>query len=223
MGATMDLSQIPFFANVSERSLEQIQNRIVEVSYPAKQIILLEHDWGDSVYFIIDGWVRIRAYDKEGRDRTLGILGKNELFGEMSVFSEEDTRSADIISILETTLVKISCADFVDIVRTNSDAAFYLLRLLIKRLRHMNKLVFAREMGSLQRLAISIISLKEQDVDNESLLNVFSHEDYASMCGMSRETVSRVMGRLRKKGAISQNADGKVIPNIEALKKHTEI
>ena len=65
-----------------EEAVEQATSQVVFRSHPASQVILLENDWGSSVYFILDGWVKIRTYNLDGKEVTLNILGKGELFGE---------------------------------------------------------------------------------------------------------------------------------------------
>jgi CRP/FNR family transcriptional regulator, cyclic AMP receptor protein len=87
----------PFFAGLPDPVIERATVHIVTRSHPSNQVILLENDWGTSVYFILDGWVKIRTYNLDGKEVTLNILGKGELFGEMAAI-EEAPRSTDVIS-----------------------------------------------------------------------------------------------------------------------------
>jgi cAMP-binding proteins - catabolite gene activator and regulatory subunit of cAMP-dependent protein kinases len=67
---------IPFFAGLPETTVEQATSHVVTRSHPANRVILLENDWGGSVYFILEGWAKIRTYNLDGKEVTLNILGK---------------------------------------------------------------------------------------------------------------------------------------------------
>ncbi|MEO1560402.1 MAG: cyclic nucleotide-binding domain-containing protein, partial [Cyanobacteria bacterium J06632_19] len=73
-----------FFEGLPKNTIKSALSNLVSRSHPANQVILLENDWGGSVYFILEGWVKIRTYNLEGKELTLNILGKGELFGEMA-------------------------------------------------------------------------------------------------------------------------------------------
>lgn len=74
----------PIFTGLPEEAVIQATSQVVSRSHPANQVILLENDWGSSVYFILEGWVKIRTYNLDGKEVTLNILGRGELFGEMA-------------------------------------------------------------------------------------------------------------------------------------------
>ena len=42
----------PFFQGLSELGIEKALTHLVTRTHPANQVILLENDWGNSVYFI---------------------------------------------------------------------------------------------------------------------------------------------------------------------------
>ncbi|TRV52991.1 MAG: cyclic nucleotide-binding domain-containing protein, partial [Microcystis panniformis Mp_MB_F_20051200_S6D] len=73
-------------------TLDRVTAHAVTRTHPANRAILLEQDWGGSVYFILDGWVKIRTYNVEGKEVTLNILGKGEIVGEMAAL-EDSPRS----------------------------------------------------------------------------------------------------------------------------------
>jgi len=64
-----------------------IQNRasqrLVLRHHPAGSTLLLEQDWGDCVYLLMQGWVKIVTHNREGRDITLNILGPGNLFAQI--------------------------------------------------------------------------------------------------------------------------------------------
>jgi CRP/FNR family transcriptional regulator, cyclic AMP receptor protein len=61
------------FQDLPTDTVAEATSHVVSRRHPANQVILLENDWGSSVYFILDGWVKIRTYNLDGKEVTLNI------------------------------------------------------------------------------------------------------------------------------------------------------
>ncbi|HLO49162.1 MAG TPA: cyclic nucleotide-binding domain-containing protein, partial [Kamptonema sp.] len=136
-----------FFSGLPEAVIDRATVHIVTRSHPANQVILLENDWGSSVYFILDGWVKIRTYNLDGKEVTLNILGKGELFGEMAAL-EEAPRSTDVITLAPTLIGNMPAQDFVQLIHTEPQAGIRLAQLMGRRLRQVNRRLRLRESDS---------------------------------------------------------------------------
>ncbi|MEB3226492.1 MAG: Crp/Fnr family transcriptional regulator [Synechococcus sp.] len=214
------LTTLPFFHGVPEASLDKAISHLVTRTYPPNQIILLEKDWGGSVYFIQSGWVKIRTYNLDGKEITLNILGAGEPFGEMAAL-EEGTRSTDVIALTPTTISSIPAADFIDLVHTEPLVGVRLAQLMAKRLRQINRRLQVRETNSLARVADTLVFLAESQgqAAGQSGIQIPSlpHRELSSLSGLARETVTRVLTKLEKKGLIRRTPDALVIPDLRAL------
>jgi CRP-like cAMP-binding protein len=135
---------MPFFAGLPDKAADQATAQIVTRTHPAEQVILLENDWGNSVYFIVAGWVKIRTYNLDGKEVTLNILGAGEMFGEMASL-DQIPRSTDVITLVPTTIASLPAADFVHLIKTEPEAGIHLARLLAKRPRQVNRRLRLRE------------------------------------------------------------------------------
>ena len=87
-------------------------------------MILLENDWGGSVYFILEGWVKIRTYNLDGKEVTLNIIGGGEIFGEMAAIDRQP-RSTDAITLTSTTIGRVPSEDFVELIKTEPMAGVH--------------------------------------------------------------------------------------------------
>ncbi len=121
--ANISIRSAPFFQGLPESAVEKATAHVVMRSHPANQVILLENDWGSSVYFILNGWVKIRTYNLDGKEVTLNILGKGELFGEMAPL-DEVPRSTDVITLAPTVIGNMPAQDFVNLLHTGFSPAF---------------------------------------------------------------------------------------------------
>ena len=103
---------LPFFKDIDPKVVDQALSQIVVREHPAGRVILLENDWGSSVYFILSGWVKIRTYNIDGKEVTLNIVGRGEVFGEMAPL-DEVPRSTDVITLTSTVVANMPASAFV--------------------------------------------------------------------------------------------------------------
>lgn len=209
----------PFFTGLPEVSIKQATCHVVTRSHPKERVILLENDWGGSVYFILEGWAKIRTYNLEGREVTLNILGKGEIFGEMAAL-DEVPRSTDVITLTPTTIGSIPAQDFIQLIHSEPLAGVHLAQLMAKRLRQVNRRLRLREADAQSRVSDTLLFLvegqgilKQQGTEIPNL----PHRELSSLSGLARETVTRVLTRLEKKGLIRREQDIMYIPDVAAL------
>lgn len=215
------ISAAPFFAGLPEPSVKQATAHVVTRSHPANRVLVMENDWGGSVYFILEGWVKIRTYNLDGKEVTLNILGKGELFGEMAAL-DEVPRSTDVITLTTTTIGSIPAQDFIQLIHHEPLAGVRLSQLMAKRLRQVNRRLRLRESDSTSRVADTLLflaegqgKLKQQGTEIPNL----PHRELSSLSGLARETVTRVLTKLEKKGLIKRDNDIMFIPDVSALEK----
>ncbi len=215
------IASIPVFAGLPEETLSKVTYHVVTRTHPPNQVILLENDWGGSVYFILEGWVKIRTYNLDGKEVTLNIIGKGEVFGEMAAM-DEVPRSTDVITLTPTKISSIPAQDFVDLIRSEPLAGVSLVQLMSKRLRQVNRRLRLREADSMSRVADTILFLAEgqgRQVEQGTEIPNLPHRELSSLSGLARETVTRVLTKLEKKGLIQRDQDVLCIPNLTALER----
>ena len=212
---------VPFMSGLPEESIHKIAAHFVTISHPPNQILLLENDWGGSVYFILEGWVKIRTYNLDGKEVTLNIIGRGEIFGEMAAM-DKMPRSTDAIALTKTLIGRIPAEDFVNLIKTEPLAGVRLVQLMAKRLRQVNRRLQLREASSLSRVADAILFLVEgqgTESDKGTEIPNLPHREISSLSGLARETVTRVLTKLEKKGLIERDADSMRIPDLPALEE----
>jgi CRP/FNR family transcriptional regulator, cyclic AMP receptor protein len=215
------LSVAPFFSGLPEPAIQQAVGHIVTRTHPPNQVILLENDWGGSVYFIFNGWVKIRTYNIDGKEVTLNIIGRGELFGEMAAL-DEVPRSTDVITLTSTTIGSMPSQDFRQLIYNEPMAGVKLAQLMARRLRQVNRRLRLREADSLSRVADTLLFLAEGQGKKGNLgmeIPNLPHRELSSLSGLARETVTRVLTRLEKKGLIVKEDDKIIVPDLNALEK----
>jgi CRP-like cAMP-binding protein len=99
----------------------------------AGETIFKEGDPATELYVIQKGRVSIQS-----GNRLLDTLDTNAIFGEMAIV-DSAPRSADAIALTDVTLVPLSQKQFLFLVSETPFFAFYVMRVLARRLRHTNK------------------------------------------------------------------------------------
>jgi CRP-like cAMP-binding protein len=215
------LDTVSLFVGLSEDSLFKATCHAVTRTHPANRIILLENDWGGSVYFIVEGWVKIRTHNVDGKEVTLNIVGKGEVVGEMAAL-EEAPRSTDAITLTETTISSVPAIDFVGLLNSEPLAGIRLSQLMAKRLRQLNRRLRLREADSLSRVADTLLFLAEgqgkRAASGVTIPNL-PHRELSSISGLARETVTRSLTKLEKKGLIQRQQETLCIPDMIALER----
>lgn len=200
------LRDIPLLAGLPESTLATLSHRLAVGHHPPDKLLIIEEDWGTTVYFILQGWVKIRTHNREGREITLNILGPGEIFGEMAALASS-SRSTDVVSVTPVTLGTLSSRDFMALVQQEPVVGLHLSQLMSKRLRQLNRRLRVRESDSVARVADVLLFLAEgqgrpstQGVEIPNL----PHRELGSLSGLTRETVTRVLRRLEQEGVIER-------------------
>jgi len=218
-----DLRLMFLFEGFSPEVLEPLARQMLLRSHPVNQAILLQNDWGNAVYFILEGWVKIRTHDLEGREVTLTILGPGEIFGEMAAL-DEAPRSSDVIALTATKVCSLSAQNFLALLAADAQVAIRLAQLLSRRLRQINRRLQLREASSVARVADILLFLAESrgrvGCKGVEIPNL-PHRELSSLSGLARETVTRVLSKLEQEELIRRDRQRDIlcIPQMDALEK----
>ncbi|MEN9207323.1 MAG: Crp/Fnr family transcriptional regulator [Gloeomargarita sp. GMQP_bins_120] len=192
------------FHNLPPKLVQRASQRLVVRHHNPGVTLLLEQDWGDAVYLLIQGWVKIQTRSREGRTIILNILGPGNLFGEMASL-ESSPRSSDVVTLTPVTVGIIPAEDFGELLNREPQVGFRLAQLLVKRIQQLNRRLQVRESNSSVRLADVLLFLAEGQGQVQTggvVIPQLPHRELGSLCGLSRETVTRVLKKLEQEGLI---------------------
>ncbi len=217
------LKYIPIFTDLDDSTLARIEELGVSRSYKKDMLIMDENNNNSSGLFIITkGSVKVTRNDTEGREIILTILGDYEYFGEMSLLDGENP-SANVAAMEDTELFYLGREQFMQLIEYNPKITYAILEGLIKRLRAADDKIKTLSLLKAEgKIVSAIIQLAElSGIMKQGLVEVdlpFQH-DIANIAGTSRETVSRVLHSLEKKGLIQLDGSKIRIPDYNSFKK----
>ena len=186
-------------------------------------MIILEEEFGDTVFGIIIGTVKITRVNDEGKEVILALLGQGELFCELAVLDGE-ARSANALAQEKCTLLAFPKGEFLNLLKTNFKISFALMGELAKRLRKSDQQIEALSLSDAEhRIGVSILNLAEDmgiiKKGQVTIEKLPFQQDIANMAGTSRETVSRVLTLFEEKSMITKVGHTLVIPDYLFFKR----
>jgi CRP-like cAMP-binding protein len=125
------LKSIDLFSQIPGEELSQIALITDEVLFDAGDEIFREGEPGQTLFFIIDGRVRIHS---AGVVDDLALLGERAVFGEMALLDSEP-RSASATAVTDLVCLKIERDDFNEILTEKGEIAQGIIKVLTRRLR----------------------------------------------------------------------------------------
>ena len=142
-----------------------------------------------------------------GKEIILSILGDGDFFGEMSLLDGEP-RSATVIAMKDSTMLVIQRNDFLKQLKQNPTIATGVLSEMSRRIRRADQrignLILLDVFGRVARFLLDLAKREGVRYDDGILIERRpTQQDIASMIGASRETVSRVLNELNRRGLIS--------------------
>jgi CRP-like cAMP-binding protein len=199
------LRSVSIFSDLDAAAVAALE-RLAEVrEFPQGGVIVSQEDAGDALFVLVRGKVKVVLYGDSGREIILSIFKTpGDFFGEMSLLDNEP-RSATVIADQASRLMVLSRRDFQAHIESHPRTALRVLTELSRRLRRADAVignlalldVYGRLAGKLRELAAAE---GEETEEGLVLRQRPTQAEIAAMIGTSRETVSRALSDLARRG-----------------------
>ena len=202
----------PLFNAANPDTLASLLSAATELSYPAGRTVLMEDSWGNAIYLIVSGWIKVR-HDTGGDYVTLAVLGKGDFFGEMAIL-DESPRSTDVVALSPVQLLSIPAQDFIDTLFQDPHLHHRMLQMMVQRLRHTNSHFQRRHKPAAVKLAHTLTALVDSYGENKDTVpEIFNlaMEDLAAIADIPKDDAAKIMEKLREKHWIVTSENGQVM------------
>jgi len=201
------ISRIPFFSDLSQDETEGVEQIIRKRRFEKEQIVLEQEDTAQYMYIVYSGKVRVVNRNEEGREQIITIHKKGDFFGEMSLL-DGDTEPATVIAHEDTIIGFLHKKDFEAHILSHEVIRRKIVDLLCRRLRDAWKMINVLSLNNADDRVIIILDHLQKTYgvkdDRGIIVNIkLTHQMIANYASVARETVTRVLNRLKKAGAIS--------------------
>lgn len=111
------LHETPLFKDLPTKKLATLVQHFVPKNVNSGEVVMEEDEIADGLFLVASG--RLRAIRKDmGKEIILGEIGRGELIGEFSLLTQQP-RSASVIAIRDSILLKLSKAAFDAFIQAN--------------------------------------------------------------------------------------------------------
>lgn len=213
------IKTIPYFAGLSSAELEAIGRYIFEKPAVRGEIILLDEEPPEAIYFVVSGAVKVFKTSAEGKEQILCIIRPGESFNDIAVFDGEPN-PASVQAMGPVVLYGIRKDDLETILRDYPQVSLNANNVLAGRVRHLVSLVEDLSFRHvISRVAKILINYAGDGTGPKPRL---TQHEMAAMAGTAREVVGRSLKALEEDGAIRLDRNRIVVTNKEILKDMVE-
>ena len=220
------LKSIPYFSGLGSGELEAIRQLVFERSADRGELILLEDEPTQTVYFVVTGVVKAFKTSAEGKEQILCILRPGDSFNDVSVF-DGGPNPVSAIAMSRVRLYGISKADMETLLREHPGIALNIIKVLAGKVRHFVSLVedlsFRHVTGRVAKLLLEYATNGSEEGKGKSPRPRLTQQDMAAMVGTAREVVGRSLKALEEEGAIRMDRHRIAIVNREVLEERSGV
>ena len=204
------LKQNRLFEDVPEDEVEQNEGLFTMKTFARKAFIFDESDPSRTVYMVKRGAVRIARLTEDGKEVTVAVLGRGDLFSDRP-------RSTFAVALDDTLICMARAEDLFALLESQPKVALNVAKVMSERLVELQStvedLAYARLSERLINLFNRLAIEHGRPVEGGVEITIrLTHADLASLVGSTRETVSLELARLMRSGRLRQRGHAVIVP-----------
>lgn len=166
-----------------------------ETIYKKGQMIYLQGQRADFLYCLREGVIRTAIFSDQGEEKLLTVYRAGSIFGEASFF-DEMPRVSSATAQTDCRIIKLNRQMVDALFRAHPELASAMISYLARTVRLLSGHV---DTMSFQKADVRLARLLLNHPSASSGIHV-THEELATALGVSRVTVSRILGEFAQKG-----------------------
>ncbi len=198
---TTALKQVPLFEGLTEERLEDIGRFFTLVKHEKKAVLHMEGENPDCLNFLIAGTVKaITHLSDDGEKKMINVIYQpGNFFAESSL--DKLPLPFTLIAREHVVMLRISTDNFRHILESDLGLFWkFLQQQAMEKLELNRRLTILSQADAKERIK-QFLGFVYQQHPLKLPLNL-SHEEIGEACSIARETVTRVLGLLKKAGQI---------------------
>lgn len=195
--------------------------------YRRGEIILRAGDSPPGIFYLKSGYVRVYSFSKGGEELTLIIFKPGDIFPVSWVIGDVPA-SYFVEAMTVAELWRVPRDQFLEFVRNKPEILLELIKRMMVRfvglMRRMEYLVFGNAYSKVASILLICAERFGRKAAGGMVIDVpLTHNDIATLVGMTRETVSIEMKKLEKKNLISYRGRLLVVKDTRGLARESQI
>lgn len=191
---------LPLFDGLEREVLERLMADSSAVHCERRTLLFSAGTAADCFYIVLDGQVKLFALTPDGRESIVEVFTPVSSFGEAAMLSfGAFPLHAEVIE--DATMIRVGRKAFINTLRQDHVVAYHMLSALTRwQQRLAGEIWHLKVQPPWQRVAEFLLALTDTR-EGEAVVSLpFNKEILASRVGIRRESLSRVLARLRDLG-----------------------
>ncbi|MFS0882961.1 Crp/Fnr family transcriptional regulator [Metabacillus niabensis] len=217
------LKTIPIFSELNHEELLRVQEIAIKRTYKKKQIVFIEGEKREAVYFIQSGIVKAYKIDEDGNEQVISLLHEGDMFPHVGFF-DTAPYPATVEIVQDAELFVILIDEFEELMIRWPQIAVKVMKIMGRKIVELQQRVqdFISKDVSHRLIEILIRLAKEQGVQHVNGISIkipITNQDFANMVGASRESINRILNQLKKDELILFNRTEIFIYDLKTLQE----
>ncbi len=190
------------FIGRNDPELKKELSKITFVSEKIKKdILFLEDEEGDTIYYLISGLIKLSRTNAEGKEAVVHFVHSGEMFAEILFYTEG--RYPVTATVLDNAiLLGISAGKMARLLEESPQFSMRLIGLLAKRLQYFVTMIEQLVNSDVRQRFISYLVHLSEDRKSTRFLLPVPKGELAALLGTTPETFSRLLRQLSEDGLI---------------------
>lgn len=211
------LRRNPFFGALPEEQALHVLGGRGPTAFAKGQVLFLRGDRADSFQIIIDGWVKLVRQTPDGNDAVIALISAGESLAEAPVLiGGMHNVSAEAVS--DGRVQRIDAGRLIEAVKGDEKLAYAMLASASMRLRALlDQVEELKALDNTERVARFLAGLARRGERSARIELPYEKNLVAGRLGMTPESFSRALAKLRKRG-VSVDRQIVTVDNIDRLR-----
>jgi CRP/FNR family transcriptional regulator len=173
------------------------------------EILVYQGDEPEALYGIISGFVKAHDVSKDGIEQFIWLAKHRDVIPLEWLFALTKKSPFFYTAFTDVTAYMIDKQQFLDVIKDKSDALLVIAEAISTKYshiaQHLNAAQKPRAREKLMHL-LNFIAMRFTQADPDGMERVevpFTHQDIASLLGLTRETTTLALHRLKDEGYVS--------------------
>lgn len=216
------MADTPLFEDAEPSTVARLTERGTIRRYRRGTYLFHQGDDSPDVFFLLEGRIEISSLSTSGHRQLHTTLDRPQFFGELGVLGDM-SRTAAALALEETSVWRVDGGTFLGFVGEEPTASRSLLRALARQVQSqeafVEDLLHLDLKGRVAKRLLQLVapSLDDLPEDGAVVPSVVTHADLASLCGGSRENVTRILSDFQRRGMLERDGRRFVLKKISGL------
>jgi CRP/FNR family cyclic AMP-dependent transcriptional regulator len=188
----------PLFEGLTPASLTALATTGRFKKLPKGAFLFFQNEPANAVYVVRRGAIAIQLEDPDGRELIINEMSPGDCLGELSILTGRP-RSTSAEAILDSEVLRIPRDVFLLVLNQEPPFAVRLLEITAWRLQDSSRREEALAFHDAEQRLAGLLLTLDAAASEKGYLSL-SHEELAQRTGLTRQTVSTILGRWRRRG-----------------------